>query len=71
MSQDKLIKLISVGDAKGVGKGHTTTHGRTKRSTLIRSFHSRNLTQSHRNTPFIKRKNKFKDEVGTSSFYFF
>lgn len=22
MSQDKLIKLVSVGDAKGVGKGH-------------------------------------------------
>ncbi len=23
MSQDHLIKLVSVGDAKGVGKGHT------------------------------------------------
>lgn len=23
MSQDKLIKLVSVGDEKGVGKGHT------------------------------------------------
>jgi ribosomal protein L33 len=23
MSQDRLIKLVSAGDAKGVGKGHT------------------------------------------------
>ena len=23
MTKDKLIKLVSVGDAKGVGKGHT------------------------------------------------
>jgi len=32
MSQDRLIKMVSVGDAKGVGKGHTyyTTKNRKK-----------------------------------------
>ena len=32
MSQDKLIKLVSLGDEKGVGKGHTFYIGKNKKS---------------------------------------
>ena len=32
MSQDHLIKLVSVGDAKGVGKGHTYYSTKNKKS---------------------------------------
>jgi large subunit ribosomal protein L33 len=32
MSQDKLIKLVSVGDSKGEGKGHTYYSTRNKKS---------------------------------------
>jgi len=32
MSQDKLIKLVSVGDAKGVGKGHTYYSRKNRKS---------------------------------------
>ena len=32
MSQDHLIKLVSVGDSKGVGKGHTYYSRKNKKS---------------------------------------
>lgn len=32
MSQDHLIKLVSVGDEKGVGKGHTYYSRKNKKS---------------------------------------
>ncbi len=32
MSQDKLIKLVSVGDSKGVGKGHTYYSTKNRKS---------------------------------------
>ena len=32
MSQDKLIKLVSVGDSKGVGKGHVYLSRKNKKS---------------------------------------
>jgi large subunit ribosomal protein L33 len=32
MSQDKLIKLVSVGDQKGLGKGHTYYSTKNRKS---------------------------------------
>ena len=38
MSQDKLIKLVSVGDSKGVGKGHTYYTRKNKRKHADKKF---------------------------------
>jgi ribosomal protein L33 len=38
MSQDKLIKLVSVGDAKGVGKGHTYYTRKNKKKLAEKKF---------------------------------
>lgn len=50
MSQDRLIKLVSVGDAKGVGKGHVyyTTKNRKKLADRKFSFMKFNpVSKSH------------------------
>ncbi len=50
MSQDRLIKLVSVGDAKGVGKGHVyyTTKNRKKLADRKFSFKKFNpISKSH------------------------
>lgn len=38
MSQDKLIKLVSVGDAQGVGKGHTYYTRKNKKKLADKKF---------------------------------
>jgi len=38
MSQDKLIKLVSLGDSKGVGKGHTYFTRKNKRKHADKKF---------------------------------
>ena len=38
MSQDKLIKMVSVGDDKGVGKGHTYYTRKNKRKLAEKKF---------------------------------
>ena len=38
MSQDKLIKLVSVGDDKGVGKGHVYYTRKNKRKLADQKF---------------------------------
>lgn len=38
MSQDRLIKLVSVGDAKGVGKGHVYYTTKNKKKLADRKF---------------------------------
>lgn len=38
MSQDKLIKLVSVGDEKGVGKGHTYYTRKNKKKLAEKKF---------------------------------
>ncbi len=38
MSQDKLIKLVSLGDAKGVGKGHTYYTRKNKKKHADKKF---------------------------------
>lgn len=38
MSQDRLIKLVSEGDAKGVGKGHVIYTTKNKRKLADRKF---------------------------------
>jgi ribosomal protein L33 len=38
MSQDRLIKLVSEGDAKGVGKGHVYYTTKNKRKLADRKF---------------------------------
>jgi len=50
MSQDRLIKLVSVGDATGVGKGHVyyTTKNRKKLADRKFSFKKFNpVSKSH------------------------
>jgi len=38
MSQDNLIKMVSIGDAKGVGKGHVYYTTKNKKKLADRKF---------------------------------
>jgi ribosomal protein L33 len=50
MSQDKLIKLVSVGDKKGVGKGHVYYTRKNKKKLADKKFEFKKfnpITRTH------------------------
>lgn len=56
MSQDKLIKLVSVGDSKGVGKGHTYYTRKNKRKLADRKFEFKKFN------PIAKKHTVYKEK---------
>ncbi len=56
MSQDKLIKLVSVGDAKGVGKGHVYYTRKNKRKLADRKFEFKKFN------PIAKKHTLYKEK---------
>jgi len=55
MSQDKLIKLVSVGDSKGVGKGHTY-YSRKNRKTVERKLEFKKFNPISKTHTIYKEK---------------
>jgi large subunit ribosomal protein L33 len=56
MSQDKLIKLVSVGDENGVGKGHTYFTRKNKRKLADRKFEFKKFN------PIAKKHTVYKEK---------
>ena len=56
MSQDKLIKLVSVGDAKGVGKGHTYYTRKNKKKHADKKFEFKKFNPIARKHTVYKEK---------------
>ena len=56
MSQDKLIKLVSQGDAKGVGKGHTYYVHKNKKKLADKKFEFKKYN------PVAKAHTKYKEK---------
>ena len=56
MSQDKLIKLVSQGDAKGVGKGHTYYVRKNKKKLADKKFEFKKYN------PVAKKHTKYKEK---------
>ena len=57
MSQDKLIKLVSVGDEKGVGKGHIYFTRKNKRKLADRKFEFKKFNPISKSHTVYKEKN--------------
>ncbi|MEX2010194.1 MAG: 50S ribosomal protein L33 [Parcubacteria group bacterium] len=55
MSQDQLIKLVSVGDEKGVGKGHTY-YSRKNRKLVERKIETKKYNPIARKHTIYKEK---------------
>ncbi len=56
MSQDKLIKLVSAGDAKGVGKGHTYYTRKNKKKHADKKFEFMKFN------PIAQKHTKYKEK---------
>ena len=56
MSQDKLIKLVSVGDGKGVGKGHVYYTRKNKRKHADSKFEFKKYNPVARTHTVYKEK---------------
>ncbi len=56
MSQDKLIRLVSVGDAKGVGKGHVYYTRKNKRKHADKKFEFKKFNPIARTHTVYKEK---------------
>lgn len=56
MSQDKLIKLVSVGDEKGTGKGHTYYTRKNKRKHADKKFEFKKFN------PIAKKHTVYKEK---------
>ncbi len=56
MSQDKLIRLVSVGDEKGVGKGHVYYTRKNKRKLADKKFEFKKFNPIARKHTVYKEK---------------
>jgi len=59
MSQDRLIKLVSKGDANGVGKGHTyyTTYNNKVKKDPTKKYATRKFNPiAQKHTDYIQKK---------------
>ena len=56
MSQDKLIKLVSVGDEKGVGKGHIYFTRKNKKKLADRKFEFKKFNPVSKSRTVYKEK---------------
>jgi len=56
MSQDKLIKLVSVGDEKGVGKGHIYFTRKNKKKLADRKFEFKKFNPVSKSHTVYKEK---------------